>query len=413
VDLGVVSTDGKTYRLLETVKLFVRQHTDVDEHDRLHAAWCLHHATAVPRTEWLTSIDLLFWVCAHHADLLAAEQRYLAAGDQQAVAALLGAQWSALDVGLGSAKAAGTIARVERYRANEHFDPASQGSLHLAAAFAGRPARRPDWLYTGARRAAELFEESADDAGLAAALIVLSWMTALNDPNRAVDLVDQATAAAQRSGSETLVRFTRVNRSIPLTMGLRFEEAAVELDGVRPLIHLPPADLSMWFFDNYQYINDTCINPGRAASRLPLLYERQMGTFDSADSNLIPFAVGAASAGDIDWTVRLINEAVDHLRNAGIDDGLPDLLVPFAMLAWRLDDHQRARRLLTAVRHAGRPTSNVGTTMPYRYLRNLVGVDRQPPEALDLPRELAAAREWLATIAADHPSTDRHTTITT
>jgi hypothetical protein len=93
------------------------------------------------------------------------------------------------------------------------------------------------------------------------------------------------------------------------------------------------------------------------------LYEQQSARFEAADSSLIPFATAAASAGDIGWTCRLIEESVEQIRRGGSDDGLPDLLIPFAMLAWRLDDDERARRLLIAVRHAGRPNSSIASTI--------------------------------------------------
>src|SRR5262245_28759584 len=101
--------------------------------------------------------------------------------------------------------------------------------------------------------------------------------------------------------------------------------------------------------------------------------------FASPDSTLLIIAIGAASAGAVDWTHRLVEDSIEHTLQASNDDGLPDLLVPIALLAWRLGDEPRARRLITAVRHAERPTSNIGITIAYRALRRDVGVDDRPP----------------------------------
>jgi len=401
VDLGLLFTDGVDYRLLETIKLFVRQRTDHQRHDQLHADWCLRRATAESWAGQLLSWDLLRWVATHHDDLLAAEHHFLGTDDYHAVAALLGAQCNALDTALGGAKATGTIVRIEQHLASELLTAHDRAVLNLAAAFAGRPARRPDWIVKGARAAAPLFSGCADDVGLAMALIVLSWMTALRDTDAALDLVDRAIKAAERAGEPALVRFCRTNRAIPLAVALRFTEAAAELDRVRPLMALPPDDMTATWFTSFQCLSDTFVDPARAGRNVPLLYQRQSALFEAADASLIRLATAAASAGDVDWTCRLIEESVEQIRRGGSDDGLPDLLVPFAMLAWRLDDEERARRLLTAIKHAGRPNSNIASTIAYRGLRQFITIDPERPADLDVSAELQAARAWLRQLAGD------------
>jgi hypothetical protein len=182
---------------------------------------------------------------------------------------------------------------------------------------------------------------------------------------------------------------------------LRFSEAAAELDRVRPLLAFPPDDMTSYFFANYQCVNDTFVDPARAGRNVPLLYEKQSARFEAADSSLIPYATAAASAGDIGWTCRLIEESVEQIGRGGSDDGLPDLLVPLAMLAWRLDDEERARRLLTAVKHAGRPNSGIGSTIVYRGLRQYVAIDPERPADLDLSAEFQDARTWLSELAGE------------
>jgi predicted ATPase/class 3 adenylate cyclase len=401
LDLGLVFTDGVHYRLLETIKLFVRQRTDHERHDQLHAGWCLRRATAESWADQLLSVDLLRWVCAHHDDLLAAEHRFVTAGDYHAVAGLLGAQCNALDTVLGGAKATGTIIRIEHHLASERPTAHDRAVLNLAGAYAGRPARRPDWMVKGAREAAALFAACGDDVGLASALIQVSWMTPARDTNASLDLLDRAIEVAERAGDAALVRFCRTNRAIPLMAALRFSEAAAELDRVRPLLALPPDDMTGYFFANYQCVNDAFFDPIRAGRNVPLLYERESEFFEAADSTLMVFAIAAASAGDIGWTRRLIDEAVEQIGRGGIDDGLPDLFLPLAMLAWRLDDEERARRLLTAVKHAGRPNSSMASTIAYRGLRQYIAIDPDRPANLDLSAELQDARTWLSELAGE------------
>jgi predicted ATPase/class 3 adenylate cyclase len=401
VDRGLLFTDGAHYRLLETIKLFVRQRTDHERHDELHADWCLRRATTESWAAQLLSWDLLRWVGAHHDDLLAAEHHFLRSGDYHAIAALLGAQCNAVDTALGGAKATSMIARIEQHLASEVPDAHDRAVLNLAAAFAGRPARRPDWIVKGARDAAALFARGDDDIGLAMALIVQSWMVALRDTDAALDLVDRAIEASERAGEAPFACFARMNRVVPLQAALRFTEAAAELDRIRPLLAMPSDDMTRDWFANFQCTIDTIVDPARAGGNVPLLYHRQSARFEAADASLIPFATAAASAGDVDWTHRLIEESVEQIGRGGSDDGLPDLLVPIAMLAWRLHDEERARRFLSAVKHAGRPNSGIASTIVYRWLRQFIAMDQDRPPHLDLSAEFQEGRSWLRELAGE------------
>jgi hypothetical protein len=233
---------------------------------------------------------------------------------------------------------------------------------------------------------------------------VESWITALRDTNAALELVDRAIEAAERAGEPAIGRFCRTNRAMPFIAAIRFSEAAAELDRVRPLLALPPDDVTRDWFANFQCISDPFVDPVRAGRNVPLLYEQQSARFEAADSSLIPYATAAASAGDIGWTHRLIEESVEQIGRGGIDDGLPDLLVPLAMLAWRLDDEERARRLLTAVKYAGRPNSSIGSTIAYRGLRQFITVDPKRPADLDPSAEFQDARTWLRDLAGEDSS---------
>ena len=81
-------------------------------------------------------------------------------------------------------------------------------------------------------------------------------------------------------------------------------------------------------------------------------------------------AAAAAATGDAAATIELIGEAQATLHRAGSDNGLPDLLLAPTILAWRRGDLDRARRWLSAIRHAGRPTQNFPLTAMFRQVRN-------------------------------------------
>jgi hypothetical protein len=67
------------------------------------------------------------------------------------------------------------------------------------------------------------------------------------------------------------------------------------------------------------------------------------------------------------------------------DDGLPDLLLPPAALAWRLGHLEAARRWLTAIRRAPKPTKSFHITIMYRQLRNELGLlDDNPLDSVTL-----------------------------
>jgi hypothetical protein len=109
--------------------------------------------------------------------------------------------------------------------------------------------------------------------------------------------------------------------------------------------------------------------------------------------SLIHAAIAAAT-GNTQATIELINEAQATLRRAGSDNGLPDLLLAPAILAWRRSDLSRARRWLSAIRHAGRPTQNFPITAMFRQVRDQAGIDDIPPSQ-PVEATFDEALQWL------------------
>ena len=400
VDCSLVVAAGRgQHRLLETVKLFAQRHWNEDEDPPArHAAWCLRHVDSYPDHAAVASTALSTWVCAHYQDLRAAEDHLLAEGDLSGVVRLIAAQSAALNLGLGGTRALGTIERVERYVACEGLSAAEEASLMLAGALAARSARRPEWIGRGARRAVELFEQAGDTTGLSAALIVDSWMTALRHTDAALALLDRSIALAEQAGAIELGLFARANRVNHLMVAVRLAEAESELERLLPLAEASPQHAPWLLIHTVGVALWILTDPPRALASAAALHAFEQQSVTSADATIVVRAAAAASSGDVELTGICLRDAVESYRLQGNDDGLPDLLLPPALLAWRLED-PRARRWLTAIRHGGRPTQNFVLTSIYRQLRHAVGLDA-PIAPVDLAATFADALAWL-TDAAD------------
>jgi hypothetical protein len=109
-------------------------------------------------------------------------------------------------------------------------------------------------------------------------------------------------------------------------------------------------------------------------------------------------SIGTAATGDIGATRSLLQEAETALLVAA-DDGLPDLLVPFATLAWALGAPKLTARWITAVRRSPTPTQNFGFTIAYRQLRDEVGLlDENPLDDANIEEIYHEATDWLASL---------------
>jgi hypothetical protein len=69
---------------------------------------------------------------------------------------------------------------------------------------------------------------------------------------------------------------------------------------------------------------------------------------------------------DFDRARKGLFRAEDQVVRFSSDNGLPDLLLAPAALAWALGDMDRARHYLTAIRRASRATQFFPTTIAYR-----------------------------------------------
>ena len=97
--------------------------------------------------------------------------------------------------------------------------------------------------------------------------------------------------------------------------------------------------------------------------------------------------------------VLLLSAVEFELRRAGVDDGLPDLLLGPAILAHVLGEDAHTRRWTTAMRLCRKPTQSLPATALYRQLRQRVGLDADH-SGLDATEAVYRdARAWLARVS--------------
>jgi hypothetical protein len=385
VDRGLVVDDGDRHRLLETVRLFVRQRWPDDASPAaVHAHWCLGHLRSFPPEAPHISEELLRWVMGHYDDVLAAEGYLAAAGALDDVVDLVAACGFYMEWGGQTAHSVAAVARIHQYLARWDFDAAAQGRLWLVVARAGLAARRPDWIANGAASAVALLGGTDREVDLAAAEMLDSWMTALRDTATALRKIDVSIERAYASGAVALANAARSYRANHLILAGRIDEGRGEIDALRADLAALPFDYAWRHVHTEAAAASVVADPAEGVAAMDALraHLRSIGTDDAMIA--VIHAAAAAATGDAAATLVLIEEAQAVLHRAGADDGLPDLLLAPAILAWRHSDLPRARRWLSAIRHAGRPTQNFPITAMFRQVRNRVGIDDMPPpEAVD------------------------------
>jgi hypothetical protein len=127
-------------------------------------------------------------------------------------------------------------------------------------------------------------------------------------------------------------------------------------------------------------------------------FDGALGRFDTNWEYRGVAAIGAAASGDVDDTRARLADVGSALVNDA-EDGLPDLLVPLAALAYASGEYDLTRRWLTAVRRSPTPTQNFMFTVAYRQLRAEVGLlDHNPLNDATLKDIYREASDWLAAL---------------
>lgn len=402
IDRGLVSGDGHgRSRLLETVKLFVRERwadaTETNDPGSFldaHTDWLLAHLREHGAANSYQSVELAGWAIRHYDDHRAVEDRMVAAGRLDDLATLIGGLRWAYSRETGQ-RATAFIERVERYHELLTLTGRQSAALHLAAAGAARAARNRHWLAHGALEAVRLFRREPPSEEFVVALIVASFTEVLRDPDQAFANLDEARTMAQRVGAENLVDNILAYRAHYAAMIGSIDEVHAVLDELEPRLAGRPVDNTTIMTLQAKMVANLISDPAtaRAAARDGASKAATFGLDNDWWVHLY-LAMGAAACNDVDATCRHLADGEEMLHQSGTD-GLPDLLLPYVALAHVRGDTERSTALITAVRHANsRPGTGVVIAL-YRHLREAVGLsDANPLEDTTIEQIHDDARRW-------------------
>jgi predicted ATPase/class 3 adenylate cyclase len=405
IDRSLVAPAGDgRHRMLETVKLFAREQwshtTEPGAHLDRHTRWILDHLTAYPTQDWYTSYEPVRWANRHYEDHRAVEDRLASAANTGDLARLM-ATLTYTYLVTRSQRASALIDRIDAYCDQLPLSDPERGTLNLVAASAGLPSRQPRVIARCSEQAVDLLRRDGGCEELATALTVASWMTAFSDLDRSLDLVDEAMNVAESAGASVIVEIALTYRANHLALDGRIDEAAATLARLS-------APLEGRAFNNASQLHLVCAlavhvvsepeTAHREAAALVAGLDAAVGWFDTNWEYRGIAAIGAAAFGDIDDTRARLADTESALINDA-DDGLPDLLVPLAALAYASGEYDLARRWLTAVRRSPTPTLNFVFTVAYRQLRVEVGLlDHNPLDDATLKDIYREASDWLAAL---------------
>ena|GEM_PF-750351 len=407
IDRGLVSGDGHgRSRLLETVKLFVRERWADDEPGRsepdhfldAHTDWLLDHLRAHGAANSFQSVELAGWAIRHYDDHRAVEDRVVAAGRLDDLAFLIsGLRWSySRETGQRSTA---FIERVERYHESLELNRSQSASLHLAAAGAARAARNRHWLAHGALEAVRLLRDEPPGEELVVALIVASFTEVLRDPDQAFANLDEALGYATRIGAENLVDNILAYRAHYAAMIGSIDEVHTVLAELEPRLEGRPVDNTTIMTLQAKMVANLISDPETArAAAIDGASKAATFGLDNDWWMHLYLATGAAVCGDGAAMAGHLADGEEMLQQSGTD-GLPDLLLPYVALAHVAGEEERSQQLITAVRHANsRPGTGVVIAL-YRHLRAAIGLATvNPLEGTSIEQIHAEARAWASAL---------------
>ncbi len=410
VDRSLVIADGHgRHRLLETVKLFARQRwaqaSDPGFYLERHTNWVLGHLGYFAPHEWFTSFDVLDWANARYDDHRAVEDRLATAERTTELTALLRSLSFTYHFSTGT-RASAVIERIERYLDTLDLSERERGVLDVVAAGAGLPARRPDWIENGSRRAVPLLRSGGSAEELAAALMINSWMTVFRDFESAISMLGEARTIAEQAGASALADVALAYTAGHNALDGRVEDSLAVLGELENRLRNRDLDYARTLYELFVSAVLVVREPREslmAIQRLTTLYAATDGLGPSMSSSggspHLCSCVAYAANGDVEAAQSWLVETESMIRLTSSDDGLPDLLLAPAALAWRLGHQDKARRWLAAVRHSPKPTQNFHATVIYQRLRAEVGWhDENPLEAMEIQDVYAEAIDWMKSL---------------
>ncbi len=390
------------YHMLETVRLFARDSDDLEQRsarrDRL-AAWCLERVgTDVTRHAF--DFGLARW-CATYDGLIDAAEAHLSSNRPNDAAMLVAAQGLTMHVDDGG-RAADVLTRLDQHL-DRVDDPNLRARLHITGAFSAMAARDPSLLAVHGASAVSEARHRSDPSILAIALVLASW-SEVRQPDRALELITEATSVAEAAGDLRSLDLTGGYRAWNLALMRKYDEAAQ----VAGAVIAKEADKPGYDTMSAAAALATCLainDPERALE----IYEQHLNrpVASSMPANELLLASAHAANADVAEAARIVRSVHRRLRRSG-QQSLPDVLVPIAILARALGDSERAHAYVAAVRHSSRPTQSLQVTCLYQQLREYSKNDADGaasssgPSAPDEVGEHAL--DWLTALADTSPN---------
>lgn len=356
------------FRLLETVKLRVREQGDPDDRRRAgdgHADWCLHVTVGGP-SDGLFSFALSDWCASHPYDLRAAERHLTVAGRTSEAAELVAATAFAMHCDSGP-RAAETLQRLDSV-VHTVDDEGLTARLRFVGVMCGMATRAPAVIDEQGRLALLAAEASGNRLLLSHTRVLRSWSVVFDDPDAALELTVAAATDADTVGDRAARAFADGYRAFMLALSRRYDEASAL---ARELIeNMGPEDRGGYPFNVAvaAYSSILCLSNPDATLALTDDMMSMPSRQHPMWANQLVAATLFASARRHEECRRVCVALHDRLDRPG-HTPFPDLLIPIAVLAFRSGEHALSRRWVQAVRDSPHPTQSFQATVLYRRLR--------------------------------------------
>lgn len=385
----VVRDEGRSsWRVLETVKLFIAEHTPPPVRAagaEAHALWALRQLNLDENFLRYRTAD---WCETHYLDVQRARHHFAATERLVLAAELSVGTCLSMHFDIG-ARAARTITEIEGYL--EAVDePRLLTWLHIGAVFASQAAHDPQRLVHHGTAAVTAAKETQDLALQSLAHTLGSWGLALTDPEQGLRMIDDAVALARQSDHSLYEDLALAYRAWLLAVARRFSEArpvcaeiverrGAEADETYALYAAMAGSIAAADVDN--------IAPARAAmERLAQSNLNHWGT-DVLSASILSELGESSAAAELCWQVYR------RVSLAGVNPW-PDLLVALAALACACGEPELAGPWLNSVKHSRTPTRSFMATVAYRRMRDRVALASAP--AAELAETSQEALAWLS-----------------
>ena len=348
-------SDGRRWRMLETVRMFVQERADqetLNAYRQHHAQWLLD-AFEIPLEDSFFDFAQAWWCMEHFADLTSAERFLFDQGRYADGAHLLIRQSLAMLQDLGP-RAISNLARLELYP-EKLDDPVMRAKIHGCGVFFSRGAGALERMVHHSNQAVEVGRE-VDDLYTRGFSRFMGIWTRLTDPDtmHALDEIEEIDWHQNNASRDAIALF----RGYVLANQGRWEEVAESLTPLTERVLAEAPEL-------ITYASSTSVG----LWALALIFSDPVGGLAAMqhkdreqpqallETTLFYMrALVAASAGRVD----LVFEICDYVRerqSRAHYSYASEVLLPCVVLAWKLGDDERARAWLSYALPAGGTTN--------------------------------------------------------